>query len=226
VRRGPAGCACSRTGADVAEHYFSADPSVPFRRLPVQARVWGHDLRLDSGSGVFAQGRLDVGTAVLFRQTTAPERGRYLDLGCGYGVIGLALAVAVPGSVVRAVDVNERAVLLTGENAASLGVADRVRACTPDRVPVDERYDEIWSNPPIRIGKDALHALLLTWLPRLAPGGRAVLVVGRNLGADSLQRWLAGQGYPTERLSSAKGFRVLEARPGPGAPATPPVNLG
>ncbi len=85
-------------------------------------------------------------------------------------------------------------------------------ACLPAAVPTDATYDEIWSNPPIRIGKQALHELLLTWLPRLVPGGRAVMVVGKNLGADSLQRWLGEQGYPTERLASAKGFRVLESR--------------
>ncbi len=194
------------------DHYFSADPAVAFKRAPVETEVWGHALSLTSGSGVFAQGRLDIGTAVLFRETEPPTARRYLDLGCGYGVIGLALTVAVPGSVVRAVDVNERAVLLANENAASLGVGDRFAAVTPESVPEGETYDEIWSNPPIRIGKDALHALLLTWLPRLAPDGRAVMVVGKNLGADSLQRWLGEQGYPTERLASAKGFRVLETR--------------
>jgi 16S rRNA G1207 methylase RsmC len=135
-----------------------------------------------------------------------------LDLGCGYGVIGVAVATAVPGATVTPVDVNERAVLLANENAAAAGVADRLTASTPDRVPADASFDEIWSNPPIRIGKDALHELLLTWLPRLVPGGRAVMVVGKNLGADSLQRWLGEQGYPTERLASAKGFRVLETR--------------
>ena len=194
------------------DHYFSADPSVAFRRAPVRATVWGHDLELVSGSGVFAQGRLDIGTAVLFRETEPPSGGVLLDLGCGYGVIGCALAVAVPEATVRAVDVNERAVLLTNENAKALGIEDRLVASTPDGVAADLVFDEIWSNPPIRIGKEALHALLLTWLPRLRPGGRAVLVVGKNLGADSLQRWLTEQGYPTTRLASAKGFRVLEAR--------------
>jgi 16S rRNA G1207 methylase RsmC len=197
----------------LAEHYFSADPSVPFTRQRVHADVWGHALELTSGSGVFAQGRLDVGTAVLFRETSPPETGRsYLDLGCGYGVIAAALAVARPEAEVWAVDVNERALLLTRENAEALGVGERLHAATPDQVPGGQRFDEIWSNPPIRIGKEALHDLLLTWLPRLTPGGRAVLVVGKNLGADSLQRWLGEQGYPTTRLASAKGFRVLETR--------------
>ncbi len=198
---------------DEQEHYFSADPSVPFRREPVTAHVWGQTLSLASGSGVFARGRVDIGTSILFRLTEPPLTARsVLDLGCGYGVIGLAVAAAVPEATVTAVDVNERAVLLANENAAALGVADRYTALTPDAVDPAATYDEIWSNPPIRIGKAALHDLLLTWLPRLAPGGRAVSVVGKNLGADSLQRWLGEQGWPTTRLASAKQFRVLESR--------------
>ncbi len=195
------------------EHYFTADPEAAFKRVPVSANVWGHWLELTSGSGVFAQGRLDIGTGVLLREQSPPEGARtVLDLGCGYGVIGLAIAVAVPGCTVTAVDVNERAILLANENAADLGVAERFRACRPDEVDPGATYDEIWSNPPIRIGKEALHALLLDWLPRLAPEGRARMVVGKNLGADSLAGWLADQGYPTAKVASAKGFRVLEAR--------------
>ncbi|WP_340540593.1 class I SAM-dependent methyltransferase [Nocardioides sp. GXZ039] len=203
-----------RESENGSEHYFSADPSVPFKRVPLSADVWGRRLDLVSGSGVFAQGRLDVGTGILFRETDPPagDVRSVLDLGCGYGVIASALATCLPQARVTAVDVNERALLLTRENAAALGVADRVRAVLPGEVDPGERFDEIWSNPPIRIGKAALHELLLTWLPRLAPGGRAVMVVGKNLGADSLQRWLGDQGYPTERLASAKGFRVLESR--------------
>jgi 16S rRNA (guanine1207-N2)-methyltransferase len=196
----------------MGEHYFSADPSVPFRREPFSAEVWGRELTLTTGAGVFSRGHLDHATAVLFRETEPPESGRVLDLGCGYGVIGLAIAAASPETVVTGVDVNERALLLARENAAHLGLGARFTACLPDEVPDDATYDEIWSNPPIRIGKPALHALLLSWLPRLVPGGRATMVVGKNLGADSLHRWLVDQGYPTERVASAKGFRVLETR--------------
>jgi 16S rRNA (guanine1207-N2)-methyltransferase len=198
--------------SDSGEHYFSADPSTPFARETFTCEVWGRSLTLVSGAGVFSRGHLDHATAVLFRETEPPAAGRVLDLGCGYGVIGLAIASAVPGAAVTGVDVNERALLLANENAAALGVADRFTGCLPDAVPADAEFDEIWSNPPIRIGKEAMHELLLTWLPRLAPRGRAVMVVGKNLGADSLQRWLGEQGWPTRRLASAKGFRVLETR--------------
>ena len=193
------------------EHYFSADPSSPYERERFTCEVWGHELDLVSGAGVFSRGHLDHATAVLFRETEPPAQGQFLDLGCGYGVIGLAIARAVPLATVTAIDVNERAIALANENARSLGVEGRFVACLPDAVPSNAAYDEIWSNPPIRIGKQALHELLLTWLPRLVPGGRAVMVVGKFLGADSLQRWLGEQGYPTERLASAKGFRVLES---------------
>jgi 16S rRNA G1207 methylase RsmC len=197
------------------EHYFTVDPQVPFKRVPMSTNVWGHWLELTTGSGVFAQGRLDIGTGVLLREQAPPQHARsVLDLGCGYGVIGLAIALAVPGCAVTAVDVNERALLLANENAVAMGVADRFEAVVPEAVARDAVYDEIWSNPPIRIGKEALHALLLTWLPRLSPDGRARLVVGKNLGADSLADWLTDQGFPTERVGSAKGFRVLESRRG------------
>lgn len=193
------------------EHYFTADPKVPFQRVPLRADVWGHWLELTTGSGVFARGRLDIGTGVLLREVGPPTQARrVLDLGCGYGVIGLAIAIAVPEAVVTAIDVNERALLLANENAEMLGVADRFTAVTPDEVASDATFDAIWSNPPIRIGKDQLHELLLRWLPRLTPEGSATMVVGKNLGADSLARWLAEMGYPTARLASAKGFRVME----------------
>ena len=196
------------------DHYFSADPAAPFHREAFVVEAWGHDFELVSGTGVFSRGHLDHATAVLFRELEPPVQGQFLDLGCGYGAIGLAIARAVPLATVTAVDVNERALLLANENARAMGLDSRFVAARPEQIPSDMTFDEIWSNPPIRIGKAALHELLLQWLPRLRPDGRAVMVVGKNLGADSLQRWLGDQGWPTTRLASVKGFRVLETRRG------------
>ncbi len=191
-------------------HYFDAQPTGPEVRRHVTAHVWGRDLALTTASGVFAGHGLDRGTAVLLRESVPPAgRVRVLDLGCGWGPIAVALAVHGPGVRVDAVDVNDRALALCRDNAAALGVADRVRALRPEQVEPERRYDAIWSNPPIRVGKDALHDLLLQWLPRLVPGGQARLVVGKNLGADTLLRWLVDQGYACERVASAQGFRVL-----------------
>ena len=194
-------------------HYFTT-PTGPENRRTVRARFWETEWQFETADGVFSADGLDLGTAVLLREATPrPESHRLLDLGCGYGVLAVALATAAPQARVDAVDVNERALALTAANAARHGVADRVHPSLPEDADPDVRYDEIWSNPPIRIGKEALHALLLTWLARLAPDGIARLVVGRNLGADSLQRWLVEQGWRCERAASAKGFRVLEVRP-------------
>lgn len=190
-------------------HYFET-PTGPEHRRIVGVRFWETDWEFTTANGVFSADGLDLGTAVLLRtHTPRPDAARLLDLGCGYGVLAVALATACPGAIVDAVDVNPRALALTRDNAAAHGVGDRVRALLPDGVDPDVRYDEIWSNPPIRIGKEALHELLLRWLPRLVEGGVARLVVGRNLGADSLQRWLVDQGWSCVRTASAKGFRVL-----------------
>ena len=192
----------------MADHYFDASPTSDDRRRDVAAHVWGREMVFTTSSGVFSHDGLDKATAVLLRHSTPPSTGVVLDLGCGWGPI--ACSVATTGATVWAVDVNERALELTRLNAERLGVT--VTAVLPDDVPSDLVVDEIWSNPPIRVGKQALHDLLLRWLPHLAPDGVARLVVGKNLGADSLQRWLVDQGWPTERAASEKGFRILEVR--------------
>lgn len=189
-------------------HYFT-QPTGPDKRRDIEAVIWDEDYTFTTSAGVFSGGRLDLGTSVLLRENEPPASGRVLDLGCGFGPIAVAIARTSPEVTVDAVDVNERALDLTRLNAERYGLGGRVRALLPQQVPGDARYDEIWSNPPIRIGKQALHDLLLTWLPRLVEDGVARLVVGKNLGADSLQRWLTDQGYACERAASAKGFRVL-----------------
>lgn len=170
-------------------------------------------LDLLTDRGVFSRGDIDPGTKLLLLEAPAPAAsGDHLDLGCGYGPIALTLARRAPGATVWAVDVNRRALELVRANAEAAGLAN-VRVAEPDEVPADVRFTTIWSNPPIRIGKTALHELLLRWLGRLAPDGRAVLVVQKHLGADSLARWLTEQGHPTTRLQSRVGYRLLEVAP-------------
>ena len=198
----------------MSAHYFSQEPTGPEHRRPIEVEVWGRPFTLTTANGVFAGDGLDRGTEVLLRASTPPTGSpRVLDLGCGYGPIALGIALACPGATVDAVDVNERALALCKDNAAALGVKKRVRVLRPDQVEAGRTYDAIWSNPPIRIGKEALHALLLTWLPRLAPTGEARLVVSKNLGGDTLQRWLVEQGYGCTRTATSKGFRVLVVTP-------------
>jgi 16S rRNA (guanine1207-N2)-methyltransferase len=192
------------------DHYFSADPQAAARPTVVSFDLAGREYRLAAAAGVFSAGRLDPGTSVLLRKGELPTgAGTLLDLGCGYGPIACVLADHAPQATVYAVDVNTRALELTRANAATTGTGARIVALHVDDVPDDVVFDEIWSNPPIRVGKEELHALLLRWLPRLAPGGRAWLVVARHLGADSLAPWLVGQGYEVRRHASQQGFRVL-----------------
>ncbi|HXN78845.1 MAG TPA: methyltransferase [Candidatus Dormibacteraeota bacterium] len=191
-------------------HYFDPAPVVASKPRTVHLHVGELALELQADRGVFASRGIDLGTRVLLREAPAPpSQGDILDLGSGYGPIAIALARQAPGAQVWAVDVNLRAVELTKTNAAAAAVAN-VRACSPDEVPDDVRFAAIYSNPPVRVGKAALHELLVRWLGRLAAGGRAYLVVQRNLGADSLAAWLVAQGYEVQRLKSKKGYRILQ----------------
>jgi 16S rRNA (guanine1207-N2)-methyltransferase len=200
----------------MSDHYFSATPESAASPRTVRFEAYGASYELDSSTGVFSSDRLDLGTSVLMREAPLPARaGTFLDLGCGWGPIACVLADRVPGSTVWAVDVNTRALELAASNARKLELP--VRTALPDDVPEDVEFDEIWSNPPIRVGKAALHELLERWLPRLRPDGVAWLVVGKNLGADSLQRWLNERGMPTTRLTSRSGYRVLAVEAGAGA---------
>ncbi|WP_218610187.1 class I SAM-dependent methyltransferase [Pseudonocardia sp. KRD291] len=206
------------------DHYFTADPTAPSRPGTVRLHTAergadgtsigaGVDLTLATDSGVFSQGRVDRGTKVLLESAPMPgTRGPMLDLGCGYGPIALTLATRRRRLPVWAIDLNDRALGLTRANAESAGLGN-VTVCRPDEVPDDVTFAGIYSNPPIRSGKAALHEMLLRWLPRLSPDGVAYLVVSKNLGSDSLARWLDEQGFPTSRLTSDRGFRVLEVRP-------------
>lgn len=194
-------------------HYFDEEPTTESAPREVTLLLPDAQFTLRTDRGVFGYDRIDGGTKLLLLKAPAPApSGDLLDIGCGTGAIALTLARRSPAATVWAVDVNERARDLCRGNAERNGLTN-VRVCAPDDVPDDVRFATIWSNPAIRIGKPALHAMLLHWFGRMTPDGSAVLVVHKHLGSDSLQTWLGTQGYPTTRLASSAGYRILRSTP-------------
>lgn len=197
------------------EHYFSANPGSELIPRQIQATLAGRQVDITTAGGIFSPDRVDTGTQVLLGTVPAPPPGGHLlDLGCGWGPISLTLALESPHATVWAVDVNERALELVRINAEKLGLTN-VNACRPEDVPGDVTFMTIWSNPPIRVGKNELHAMLDQWLNRMDVASDAWLVVQRNLGSDSLQRWLDGvlaEDFVVSRAATSKGFRVLKVK--------------
>lgn len=201
------------------EQYFSANPNSLDLRRTLQVDLRGREVSVQVSNGVFSSSKLDLGTAVLLKHAPQPpENGRFFDIGCGWGAISLALGFESPNAQIYAVDVNERALELTNINAKNAGlnnihtylVEDALKELKEDEL---KDIDLIWSNPPIRVGKDVLHNILLTWLPRLKVGGAAYLVVQKNLGSDSLIPWLSknlGEDFSVEKYASSKGYRIIE----------------
>ena len=194
------------------EHYFSNEPSGTFKPKSISVTLAGREISALTAGSMFSPDHVDTGTKVLLENLElAPDDGNILDIGCGWGPITLALAIARPEAIIWAIDVNERALELTRKNAERLGLTN-VRTSLPGDVPSDISFNGIWSNPPIRVGKEVLHEILETWLPRLVIGGDAYLVVQKNLGSDSLLKWLQDTmtTYESTRLETAKSFRVLQ----------------
>jgi len=196
------------------QHYFSEEPEVESARKRIEVTLPDGSFEMETDTGVFSHGRVDAGTKFLLLEAPElPERGDLLDLGCGAGVIALTMARRRPECRVWAVDVNARARRLTSDNAEALGLRN-VTVAAPEEVPDDVSFAAMWSNPPIKVGKSELHDMMRRWLPRLSTDGVGVLVVNKNLGSDSLQKWLTEQGHPTKRLASRQGFRLLRVDAG------------
>ena len=194
------------------EHYFTNDPNAEFKPKSISVTLAGREVSVLTAGSMFSPDHVDTGTKVLLENLElAPDDGNILDIGCGWGPIALALAMARPDATVWAIDVNERALELTRQNAERLGLTN-IKTALPDAVPAGISFNGIWSNPPIRVGKEVLHEIMQTWLPRMVIGGDAYLVVQKNLGSDSLLKWLQDTmtSFESSRLETAKSFRVLQ----------------
>lgn len=209
-----------------SSQYFSRTPAVDSDEQEIGLSLADLELRLTTDRGVFSNTRVDAGTRLLLQEAPhpTPDMANVCDLGCGYGPIAVSLAKRSPHTAVWAVDLNERAVALTARNGEQNGCSDLhavvvdsdgqfVDGTAEDRDMLSTvRFDGLWSNPSIRIGKQAMHHMLTIWLDRLAPGGSAWLVVQRHLGADSLADWMTAQGWTTTRVCSRAGYRLLEVK--------------
>ena len=202
----------------MTDHYFSDTPKGPDHRRDNTVTLRGRDYVVQVASGTFSPGGLDRGTKVLLDTVPPPAlSGVVVDVGCGWGPITLALAAEAPDAQVYAVDINPRARELTAHNAEKSGFSN-VTVIEPDGFSDTTTIDTLWSNPPIRIGKKALHELLTTWLHRLSPDGDAWLVVAKNLGAQSLLTWLNTShdgAFTAVRRGRDKGFHVIHVTRAP-----------
>lgn len=194
-------------------HYFSSSPEGPLVTREITVTLNGTKTTVLTAGSVFSPEHIDQGTQVLLTHLDkANSTGNFLDVGCGWGPIAIALALHSPEATIYAIDVNERSLELTKLNVERLGI-NNVIVCKPEDVPAEIEFDEIWSNPPIRVGKVVLHEILQLWIKRLAKGGVAHLVVQKNLGSDSLHKWLIAEFSPafeSTRIDTSKTFRVLK----------------
>jgi len=194
-------------------HYFASSPEGPLVTREITVNLNGNKTQVLTAGGIFSPEHIDQGTQVLLTHLEAANpTGTFLDIGCGWGPIALALALQSPKAKIYAIDVNERSLQLTKMNAEKLGISNII-VCKPEDVPQEIMFDEIWSNPPIRVGKKVLHEILNVWIKKLVQGGTARLVVQKNLGSDSLHKWLMEEFSPefdSTRIDSSKTFRVLK----------------
>lgn len=198
----------------VNEHYFTEHPSGESELQEITVSLNSTEVSVLTAGGVFSPDHVDTGTRVLL-DTLADEpevSGSVLDLGCGWGPIALTAALRNPGAHIWAVDINSRARELARTNAQRLQLSN-VSVAEPSEIDEGLRFAAIHSNPPIRVGKAALHELLSQWLPRLEPGGAATLVVAKHLGAQSLLQWITESfpDYAVSRIARDKGFFVIQA---------------
>ena len=200
-----------KTTQSDTDHYYTAQPHARSQPEQFTILVREVELTLTSDRGVFSHGRLDDGTLRLLKKMELPDAGDFLDLGCGYGVIGLVAARLRPDAQVTMVDINERATELAADNARANGIRN-VEVLTGDAPHVlgDRQFDVILCNPPIRVGKPKLYELIADAAERLHPGGVLWMVIHTRQGAKSHLREVTPMFSECEIVSRKWGYRVFK----------------
>ncbi len=195
------------------DHYFTASPGSEHRYAEAEYAYRGETLRFLTDAGVFSRGEVDFGTDALLRALPDSMAGRVLDLGCGWGAVGVSVGKKYPACTIVMSDVNERALELARKNAAANGVrADAVQSDGLERV--DGLFDFILTNPPIRAGKQVIYRLFAQSAGKLNENGSLYLVIRRQQGAESALKYLKTVFGQVETVEKSGGFWVIRCRGG------------
>lgn len=202
-----------KRGDQMADHYFSNDPSSKSDRKRWEFTLRGSQFVFLSDRGVFSKNEVDFGSRLLIEAFQMPDiDGDILDVGCGYGPIGLSLAKEFRGRRVHMVDVNERALELAKENAANNNV-ENIRIFQSNVYEkVDGQYAAILSNPPIRAGKHIVHEILGKAFDHLVPGGELWIVIQKKQGAPSALKKLEETFAEVEIVEKKKGYYIIKSK--------------
>jgi len=196
----------------VAEHYYSQKPTAGHDLYTIEATLRGRAYSFQSDAGVFSRKGIDFGSRLLIETMELASDARVLDVGCGYGPIGLAAAALAHRGTVTMIDINERAIELAKRNARRNGIAN-VRILQSDRLSevLQERFDAVLTNPPIRAGKDVVHGIFEQAAEVLVPGGALWVVIQKKQGAPSAFAKLEELFASVEEVRKDKGYRIFKA---------------
>lgn len=194
------------------DHYYTQTPGVKHDRQVVETALRGHKLRFVTDAGVFSKSGIDYGSRVLIDAIRLGDQDRILDVGCGYGPMGITAAKLVPGGHVTMIDINERAVELANENAKLNGVTNAVAVQSDlfERVQ-GQTFDVILTNPPIRAGKEVVHRIFEEGASLLRAGGSMWIVIQKKQGAPSAEAKLQAVYGNVEEVTKDKGYRIFRA---------------
>ena len=194
----------------MTEQYYTSDPTCESRPVSCAFVYRGKSLLFQTDSGVFSRGELDQGSRLLI--DALPElSGNVLDLGCGWGAIGVSVAKANPGVAITMADVNHRALDLCRENAGSNGVTAEILESDGMAQLLDRKFSTIITNPPIRAGKQVIYKMFADGAQCLKEGGALYLVIRKQQGAESCMKYLRTLYASVEKLTKSGGFWVLKA---------------
>ena len=192
----------------MTQHYFTSNPQSAHDERAIQVELAGVRADFCTDAGVFSRDGLDFGSRLLIETVYPLLHGRVLDMGCGWGAIGVLLAKLCPDAQITMADINERAVALAARNARQNGVSAETLV-SDGYENIAPSFDAIVTNPPIRAGKQTVYRILDGAKTRLAPGGRLFLVIRKEQGAPSAQTHLQGIYGHVELLARKKGYWIL-----------------